>query len=179
MLLDDRLRDWSAIQKAHMGYLEKPFVPEEKDSWPGQCEGLSLNPNDFLATVYVPTPKMHHLLISLPLWPASSILTGFRKLEDSQVDQQSRDEKFARNPTLLIHGTRDWFTFRILIRVWKFVMFPDSEVRLSVYPLKKAGHNFAGNSKALGDMRWAINVWTTLVIRAEDEDENPHFKALW
>ncbi|KAL8897203.1 MAG: hypothetical protein Q9207_007333 [Kuettlingeria erythrocarpa] len=161
-----------------MGYLENPFVPEEKDSWPGQCEGLSPNPNDFLATVYVPTPKMLHLLISLPLWPASAILTCFRKLEDSQVDQQSRDEKLARNPTLLIHGTRDWFTFRILIRAWKFIKFPDSEDRLSIFPLEKAGHNFAENRKAVGNMQWAINMWTTLVIRAEDEDENPQFKAL-
>ncbi|KAL8756288.1 MAG: hypothetical protein Q9184_004550 [Pyrenodesmia sp. 2 TL-2023] len=167
VLLDSRLEDWSAIQKAHMGYLEKPFVRQEKDSWPGQRKGQSPTRNDFLAIVYVPPPKMHHLLISLPLWPTAAVLTGFKKLKGDVVREKT-DQKLARDPTLLIHGKRDWFSPYILIKAWKSIKFPTSQERLQIVPLERAGHSFAGNNQAVDTMKLAIKVWIKLGIEAED-----------
>ncbi|KAL8920868.1 MAG: hypothetical protein Q9208_006040 [Pyrenodesmia sp. 3 TL-2023] len=177
VLLDSRLGDWSAIQKAHMGYLEKPFVRQKRDSWPGQRDGLSPTRKDYLAVVDVPTPKTYHLLISLPLWPTAAVLTGFQKLKDDVVREKT-DQKFARNPTLLIHGKRDWLSPYILIKAWTSTKFPRSQERLQIVPLEKAGHFFAGDNEAVESMKLAINVWAALVIKAEEEDKYPEYQAM-
>ena len=109
-----------------------------------------------LASVKIPRPHTHYLLIS-PLQPPISMLaTMFSNLHSGHLAQG--DMKFLDHPTLAIYGDRDFFVSQRRLRYWaeKLKSKPGSLFRY--FEVTGAGH-FWREGSVDSQMRGFIREW--------------------
>lgn len=160
--LEETPRDWTVEKDGHMQYLQKPFVRKQKrDSWPDQHNELGPDADDYIARVYVPTPKTHYLLISLLLEPLASFCTGFRILGDTELDT-----KFLYNSTMMLHGEKDRLTSFKKLSFWADDLVEDSEGKCNVVGVENSGH-FWRDKKAIESLKFSIGFWVLITVNDE------------
>lgn len=95
-------------------------------------------------------PKIAYLIISPILPPISGFTTMFSKPTFERLDTQtqkikvrdttSKDEKFLRTPTCVIHGTKDVFTPSRKVQKWALGLKDKAGVSFRADEIEGAGH---------------------------------------
>ncbi|KAL8767301.1 MAG: hypothetical protein Q9209_006139 [Squamulea sp. 1 TL-2023] len=151
--LDNKNR--ATERKTHMDLLQKPFVRKEaKDSWPDREFGPF--DEDYTTRVEVPTPRTNYVLISMPFGRVASIITGFKKLED--VDVEKYDNKFQYSPTAVIHGRSDLVTSETRMFRWVEDVAVNSHDKCMVVGVDGAGHLWR-ETRAMDKLRARLREW--------------------